>query len=297
MDNHLSTTIQEIPLDRIRIPNPRSRGSRQHQAIIESIAAVGLKKPITVSRRNSNGDDLYDLVCGQGRLEAVRKLGHSCIPAIVVERDEADCLLMSLVENVARRNHSTHELLRDIQNLRQAGYSDKVVADKVGLSVAYLQSLMFLIDRGEDRLLAAVDAGTIPIAFAISIARANDSEVQTALADAYAEGALKGRQLAMVRRLIERRSHSGGGLPKPGRHIAAREGKLKPDQLRRMYMRESEKQRVLLKKAEITHTRLAFVVQAFRELVRDDEFVALLKREGLDTIPRILHRRIDSEIH
>lgn len=204
---------------------------------------------------------------------------------------------MSLVENVARRNHSTHELLRDIQNLRQAGYSDKVVADKVGLSVAYLQSLMFLIDRGEDRLLAAVDAGTIPIAFAISIARANDSEVQTALADAYAEGALKGRQLAMVRRLIERRSHSGGGLPKPGRHIAAREGKLKPDQLRRMYMRESEKQRVLVKKAEITHTRLAFVVQAFRELVRDDEFVALLKREGLDTIPRILDRRINSEIH
>jgi ParB family transcriptional regulator, chromosome partitioning protein len=297
MDDLPSTMIQEIPIDRIRIPNPRSRGSRQHQAIIESIAAVGLKKPITVSKRNSDGDDLYDLVCGQGRLEAVLKLGHSVIPAIVVQRGEADCLLMSLVENVARRNHSTHELLRDIQNLRQAGYSEKVVAEKVGLSVAYLQSLMFLLDQGEDRLLAAVDAGTIPIAFAISIARANDSEVQTALANAYAEGALKGRQLAMVRRLIERRAHSGGGLPKSGRHVAPRDRNYTPDQLRRMYIRESQRQRVLAKKAEIAHTRLAFVVHAFQELTRDGDFIALLKREGLDTIPRILDRRIISEIH
>ena len=40
-----------IPLERIRILNPRARNRRKHQEIVESIGAVGLKRPITVSRR------------------------------------------------------------------------------------------------------------------------------------------------------------------------------------------------------------------------------------------------------
>ena len=40
------------------------------------------------------------LVCGQGRLEAFQSLGQREIPALVVEADSDDCLVMSLVENV-----------------------------------------------------------------------------------------------------------------------------------------------------------------------------------------------------
>ena len=289
--------ITDIRVTQIRVLNPRTRSKRQHQAIIDSIAAVGLKKPITVSHRTpSDAAAGFDLVCGQGRLEAVQALGHETIPARIVDKAEDECLLMSLVENIARRNHSTLELLRDIQSLRQAGYSDTVVAEKVGLSVSYMENLMFLLDRGEERLIAAVEAGTIPIAIAMNIARADDTEVQSALVDAYEDGTLKGRQLAVVRKLLDRRSRSGGkSLPVFKGPGSPRPRELAPEQLRRLYMRESDRQRVLSKNVEVTHARLLFIVHALRQLMREEGFIGLLEQEGLTTLPRVLDQRIRAE--
>ncbi|WNC95044.1 plasmid partitioning protein RepB C-terminal domain-containing protein [Paraburkholderia sp. FT54] len=292
-----ATPIADISVNRIRVLNPRTRSKRQRQALMGNIAAVGLKKPITVSRRTSeDGTTLFDLVCGQGRLEAVQALGHDTIPANVVDRAQDECLLMSLVENIARRNHSTLELLREIQRLRKDGYDESVVADKVGLSVAYLADLMFLLDRGEERLIAAVEAGTVPIAVAVQISRANDVDVRSALMDAYEDGTLSGRQLAVVRRLLNRRLKSGGkALSVYKGPSGTRPRELAPDQLRRLYMRESERQRVLVKRVELVHARLLFITHALRELMRESEFVHLLEQEGLTTLPRVLDQRIRGE--
>jgi len=76
--------IEFIPIDKIRILNPRTRQRRLHCAVVESIRTVGLKKPIKVSRTGSK-DGMLDLVYGQGRLEAFRELGYNTIPAIVVD--------------------------------------------------------------------------------------------------------------------------------------------------------------------------------------------------------------------
>jgi ParB family transcriptional regulator, chromosome partitioning protein len=286
--------IADIPIDRIRVLNPRTRSKRQKQMLMENIAAVGLKKPITVSRRTSSDDTpTFDLVCGQGRLEAVQALGHKTIAVNIVERSEEECLVMSLVENIARRNHSTLELLRDIESLRKEGYADRVVAEKVGLSPAYLEHLMFLLDHGEERLIAAVEAGTIPIAIAVHIARANDAGVQSALADAYEDGTLSGPQLAVVRRLLNQRTKAGGKtLPAHTGTSGTRPRELAPDQLRRLYMRESERQRLLAKRIEVVHARLLFIVHAMRELMDEREFTSLLEQEGLTTLPRVLDQRI-----
>jgi ParB family transcriptional regulator, chromosome partitioning protein len=297
MEGNPLVPITNIPVQQIRVLNPRTRSKRQKQAMLESIAAVGLKKPITVSRRaHPDQSGQFDLVCGQGRLEAVQDLGHDTIPAHIVDRAQDECLVMSLVENVARRNHSTLELLRDIQSVRSAGYPDSVVAEKLGLSVAYLENLIFLIDHGEERLINAVEAGSIPIAIAMHIARADDYDVQSSLLEAYEGGILKGSQLAVVRRLLNRRKKSGGksapAYKAPG---APRPRELAPDQLRRLFMRESERQRVLAKKVELTHARLLFIVHAMRELMREEGFIALLEEEGLTSLPRVLDQRIRAE--
>ncbi len=74
-----------IPLDRIRIPNPRLRDKERFQKIVENIRHLGLKVPIEVSLRGSHpGEEQgYDLICGQGRLEAFAALGYQEIPAII----------------------------------------------------------------------------------------------------------------------------------------------------------------------------------------------------------------------
>ena len=68
--------VKTIPIDQIRLLNPRARNQRNFQEIVQSIANVGLKRPITVSPRKSEADSAsYDLVCGQGRIEAFIQLG------------------------------------------------------------------------------------------------------------------------------------------------------------------------------------------------------------------------------
>src|SRR5260221_10825044 len=104
--------IRMIPVGEIAILNPRDRNQRAFNELVTSIAHLGLKKPITVTRQE-NGSG-YDLVCGQGRLEAFIALGEAAIPAIVIEASEEDCYVMSLVENLARRNPRSLELMREI---------------------------------------------------------------------------------------------------------------------------------------------------------------------------------------
>jgi hypothetical protein len=70
--NEPEILIELIPIDRIALLNPRARGRKNHREIIDSVESVGLKRPITVSRRkDANGEVRYDLVCGEGRIHVV----------------------------------------------------------------------------------------------------------------------------------------------------------------------------------------------------------------------------------
>src|SRR3981081_1406972 len=134
MNNFPDTpAVELIPVDRITVINPRVRNKKIFKEIIANIAEIGLKKPITVTRRDDADGPRYDLVCGQGRLEAYLALGQPEIPALVVDADPEDCMVMSLVENLARRQHRAIDLLHDIQGLRRRGYSDAEIARKTGL--------------------------------------------------------------------------------------------------------------------------------------------------------------------
>ena len=69
--------VEMIPIDRVTVVNPRVRNKHSFRAIVDNIAKLGLKKPITVTRRAEAGGPYYDLVCGQGRLEAYIALGQT----------------------------------------------------------------------------------------------------------------------------------------------------------------------------------------------------------------------------
>ena len=288
-------TVEMIPVDRIHTLNPRVRNRKQHQEIIENIGRVGLKRPITVTRRSlDDGTVRYDLVCGQGRVEAFQALGHLEIPAFVIDAKEDECLVMSLVENIARRQHSAMDLMREVGTLNKRGYSEAQIAEKIGVTASWVSMILGLLENGEERLVMAVEAGLIPISLATDIARAEDGDVQRALADAYTQGVLKGKKIAMVRRLLDRRARHGKTNRVAPADNAGRGGsrKVTAEQLLRVYHREVEKRQVLVKKADFVQSRLLFVVEALRQLTIDDSFVALLKHEGLENIPRVISERM-----
>ncbi len=281
------TVVTKIAVDQIAVTNPRIRNRKIFRQIVESIAKVGLKKPITVTRYESTESARpYQLVCGQGRLEAFIELGESEIPAFVVDASEEDSMVMSLVENLARRHHRPLELLQDIGDLGKRGYSDREIAEKTGLSNKYVRSIRHRIDEGEERLLTAVECGHIPVKVAIDIADTDVDGAQEALAQAYQNGLLRGKKLLIAKHLVERRQRAGKSVHRRG--SAERRSGLSSAALVRAYEREAERQRLMIKKADIAQNRLLFIVEAMRQLLRDDNFVTLLRAENLVTMPRPL---------
>lgn len=282
--------IRMVPVDAITVLNPRVRSKRIFQELVTSIAHLGLKRPITVSQRP--GRARYDLVCGQGRLEAFIALGQPTIPAIIVDAAEEDCFVMSLVENLARRQHTPLELVRSIGALRERGYSHAEIAAKVDFSAEYVGAICFLLENGEEKLINAVERGVIPHSIAMEIARAKDGEVQRALAQAYEEKAIPGNQVLAIRQIIEQRNTSGKGLHSRGLR-GRRSTPVSSEALIRAYQKETERQRLLVKRASLARSRLLFVSNALRRLLDDDHFIALMRAEGIQSVPRALAERME----
>ncbi|MPT48378.1 MAG: chromosome partitioning protein ParB [Sphingobium sp.] len=282
--------VEMIPIDRITIVNPRLRSKKLFKGIVDNIAAIGLKRPITVTCRQGSDGPFYDLVCGQGRLEAFRELGQADVPALIVTADAEDCLVASLVENCARRQHHAVDLLQDIVGMRERGYTDNEIAGKTGLSANYVYSVGKLLEQGERRLVAAVEAGYLPISVALEICEADDHGIQAALHKAYEDKLLRGRALIAARRLVEVRKRSGKSAALNG--LVEKTTATTPEGLVKAFQEDTERKRMMIRKTEATRNRLVFIVEALSQLSNDETFVALLEDENLAEMPDRLAERI-----
>lgn len=290
---HRQGSVHMIPIELIVVLNPRDRNHRVFGEIVNNIKTIGLKKPITVTPRSSaDGQDQFLLICGEGRLKAYQELGESKIPAQVIQVDDEEAFIMSLAENIARRQCRPLELLAGIEQLRDQGYDKQVIAQKTGLSLDYVKGILTLLEHGEERLLVAVENGRIPLNTALEIARVGNEEknVQAALQEAYESGQLRGKQLIHARRIVMQRQSLGRSVA----HQTPRKmsSEVTTNSLVRSYQREVDRQKLMVKKAEFAQQRLLFVVGALRQLFADENFTTLLRAEGLETLPTYLADRV-----
>jgi len=283
--------IRLVPIDAINVLNPRTRNKRVFSELVTSIAHLGLKKPITVSK-HKDGEG-FDLVCGQGRLEAFIALGQVEIPAVVVDVSKEDCFIMSLVENLARRQHTSLELIREIGALKSRGYSHAQVAAKLDFSKEYVYAVCYLLEHGEERLLVAIEKGQMPHSIAMEIARAKDADVQTALTEAYESGSIPGNQILTIRRIIEQRNLIGRNIHSIGTPNQPGSRRVTAGALIRSYRKETERQKLVVKKAALAQSRLLFIVNALRHLFTDENFATLLRVEAINSMPKPLAERME----
>ena len=282
--------VKMIPIESIRILNPRHRDQKKFQTIIASIKHLGLKKPIKVSLRSSHEGDKpgYDLVAGQGRIEACMALGYKEIAAIVVSISKEDRLLMSLVENMARRFPAPMDLIAEIQRLKSEGYSNIAIGEKLDISDSTIGGLLLLIKGGEERLLQATLQNKIPLGVAIDIAKAVGAEAQRELLKAYEGGQINQLSIRTLRRVMEQRRLLG----KKNTRGRNRCSPTTADGMVNAYRREVDRQNTFIRKAQHCETKLTFVVSALRRLIEDENFINLLKAEGLLTMPKYLDERL-----
>lgn len=283
--------IKMIPIDAVRVLNPRHRDPKKFALIVQSIKNLGLKKPIQVSRRSAGGGDglEFDLVCGQGRLEACKRLGFTNIPAITVDIPEDERLLRSLVENIARRFTSPRTMMAEIERLKALGYSNVEIGKKLDILDGTVGGYIALNKAGEERLLDAAMAGRIPLGVAMDIAKTEGLDTQRELLKAYENKQLNQLSIRALKRLMDQRRFAGRLRDK---HPRGRKPLTSAESLVNAYRKESNRQKLVIKKARICDAKLVFIVTALHKLLADENFTTLLKAESLFTMPKFLWSRI-----
>jgi ParB family transcriptional regulator, chromosome partitioning protein len=198
----------------------------------------------------------------------------------------------SPVETLARRHHTPLEIIRRINALEQCGCSVAQIAGKLDFSGKYINSIFYLLERGERRLMAAIENGVMPYTVAIDIALAKNLDVRKALADGYEAGTISGKQVLAIRRIVEQgdqtvkahHSKHSGALERA--HIATADSVIRNDH------KETERQKLKINKAALVQARLPFIVSALRSLLAVEGFTTLLSGEHIHTMPKPLAKRI-----
>ena len=127
-------------------PNPRNprRGFAEGEirALAASIARYGLLSPLAV-RRVEGG---YELIAGERRLRALRLLGWKSAPCVLLEADDLESRLLSLIENIQREDlHYLDEAEACRAILREHGLTQEELARRLGRSPSAIANRLRLL--------------------------------------------------------------------------------------------------------------------------------------------------------
>ena len=173
---------QTLRISEIEQNRSQPRRSFDDEAITElaqSIQAHGMLQPIVV---RPLAEGRYQIVAGERRWRAAKRIGLSEVPVIIRELSDAEASQIALVENLQRENLTPIEEAKGYQALmQQYGMTQEEVAKIVGRSrpaVANALRLLGLPASVQD----ALEKGKLTVGHAKALAAVRDPELLLALA-------------------------------------------------------------------------------------------------------------------
>jgi ParB family chromosome partitioning protein len=140
-----SSEFQYIAIDQIHesATNPRRTFDESKlQELAESIRTNGLIQPITV-RPNSEG---FEIVAGARRFRAAQLAEVFSLPARIVDIDDAQALVWTLLENAQRVDVHPYEEAQGFQRLLDMpGYDVAALVEKTGKSASHIYARLALL--------------------------------------------------------------------------------------------------------------------------------------------------------
>jgi ParB family chromosome partitioning protein len=216
--------LAELLISSIR-PNPQQ--PRDHfdeealASLAESIREVGVLQPVLVRE----SDDGYELIAGERRWRAARRVGLQTVPAIVRVADDAAMLQQAIVENVQREELNPLEEAAAYQQLiEDFSFTHDEVATRVGKSRTTITNTLRLLQlpptiqrflkEGNLRMgHARALLGTPDRAFQEQLARRTAAED---LSVRQVEEAIRAREETPAARAASKASTSASRLRPPG---------------------------------------------------------------------------------
>ena len=150
----LSTEQIEIEIEKVRSNPWQPRSAFDEDSLValaESIRQHGVIQPIAVRRRGES----FELIAGERRLLAAKRVGLSRIPAVVRSLDDSQMLMVALVENVQRADLNPVDRALALKRLtRELGKSHDEIAAMAGLARSTVTNSIRLLELDESSLEA-----------------------------------------------------------------------------------------------------------------------------------------------
>ena len=161
------------------------------EELADSIREHGLIQPLVV-RKSTNG---YEIVAGERRWRAARKIGIKEIPAVVRELSDEENMLLAIIENMQREDLDPIEEAEGIsQMIETYGLSQEQVSKSLGKSRPYITNQLRLLKLPEE-IRKMVSDGRLSSGHVRALITIDDEEKQIKLAVQAVEQGLSVRQV------------------------------------------------------------------------------------------------------
>jgi ParB family transcriptional regulator, chromosome partitioning protein len=201
---------------------PRSKFDEEAlEELAESIKEIGIIQPITV-RVLENGK--YQLITGERRFRAAKKIGLKKIPAFVRLANDQNMLEMALVENIQREDLNAIEVAISYQRLiEECSLTQENLSDRVGKKRSTISNYLRLL-----KLPAEIQIGLRNAKISMGHARAlinlEDPEDQQYVFEETVKSDLSVRKVEeLVRKLQEGEKESRKGKESAGKQPLIKE--------------------------------------------------------------------------
>jgi ParB family chromosome partitioning protein len=214
---HAAEEIEEaaasLPMNELDValvdPNPwqpRSvLGDTDLAELADSIREHGLVQPIVVRARG----DRYQLIAGQRRLAAARKLGWAQVPARVLDVEDRQMAEIAIVENLQRRDLDALEKAASFkQYLSTWGCTQEELAKRLSIDRSHVANLIRLLELPAS-VQQRLREGKLSMGHARALLPLGDEDEQVRLAERVATEGLSVRAVESEIQEILRRDEAG----------------------------------------------------------------------------------------
>lgn len=147
----MSNNICYIPVENI-VPNiyqPRQYFNEEAiEELAQSIKTYGILQPLTVRKL---GEHSYELVAGERRYRAAKKVGLKEVPTIIINVDDKESAVLALLENLQREDLNFLEEAEAYQNLiKDHSYTQEQLAQVIGKKQSTIANKLRILKLDEE---------------------------------------------------------------------------------------------------------------------------------------------------
>lgn len=207
-------TVTEIEISSIRVNEKQPRKFFSEEKLEElavSINEHGIVQPIVVRPVK---DGAYELVAGERRWRACKKLGHKTIPALVKEVTEREMAEIALIENIQREDlNPVEEAVAYKTLMEEYGLTQEELSARIGKSRPFIANTVRLLNLPAE-VLEMLREGRLSAGHARALLALTRHKEQRELAKQIASQNLSVRQ---TEQLIKKGAHKNEPAKKPAR--------------------------------------------------------------------------------